>query len=83
MRMVLLFLFLDVLVSFKFVLVPENILTAILILIKIITNIFNVSCKLGGVKCIFVAPSTLAVASTTAMGHVLLRCMYVQVDGRK
>ena len=75
MRMVLLVFNLDVLVFFEFVLVPMNILMAILILIKILTNMFNISSKLGGVKCVFVAPSTLAVASTTAMGHVFLGYM--------
>ena len=72
MRVVLSVFYSDVLVFFEFVLVPINILTAILILIKILTNMFNVSSKLGGVKCVFVNPSTLAVASTTAVGHVLL-----------
>ena len=83
MRMVLSFCILVVLVFFDYVLVPMNILTAILILIKIITNMFNVSSKLGGVKRVFVAPSTLAVASTTAVSHVLLLYEYIQVDGRK
>ena len=33
--------------------------------------------KREGGGCVFVAPSTLAVASTTAMGHVLLQYIYI------